>query len=77
MQPDKYTNIDTSVVGLSAEIIKFLKKEPTQKYNQLLNSLICKRGEEVKQNFLLALSFLFLLGKIKYHKDKDVLELLE
>ncbi len=76
IKPTKYTNINLSVIGLSAEIIKVLQSDSVQKYNQLLDRIIYKKGEEAKENFLLALGFLFLLGKIKYYKQEDVIQLL-
>ena len=76
IKPTKYTNIDLSVIGLSAEILRILQLDSTQKYNQLLDKIIYKKGEEVKENFLLALSFLFLLGKVEYYKQEDVIQVL-
>lgn len=72
----KYANIDLSVVGLSAEILGLLKNEQSQKYNQVLEKIIYSKGKEAKENFLLSLSFLYLLGKIRYYKQEDVIELL-
>ncbi len=77
IKPTKYTNINLSVIGLCTEIIKVLQSDSEQKYNQLLDRIICKKGEEAKENFLLALSFLFLLGKIKYYKQEDVIQLVK
>ena len=69
----KYTNIDLSVVGISIEIIKILKEDRLQKYNQILGKVIGKKGKQAQENFSLALSFLFLIGKIKYKTDCAVL----
>ena len=57
----KYTNIDLSVVGISIEIIKILKEDRLQKYNQILGKVIGKKGKQAQENFSLALSFLFLI----------------
>ena len=62
IKPTKYTNIDLSVLGLSTEILKLLLSENTLKYNQVIGRIIYKKGDEAKHNFLLALSFLYLLG---------------
>lgn len=75
LKPTKYTNINLSVVGLSAEILRTLQLDSTQKYNQLLDKIIYRKGEEAKENFLLALSFLFSLGKVEYYKQEDVVQL--
>ncbi len=76
IKPTKYTNINLSVIGLSIEILKILKEDCAQKYNQILGKIISKRGKQAQENFLLAFCFLFLTGKIKYHPKEDVIELL-
>ena len=53
-----------------------LKNEKVLKYEQILGKLIYKKGIQATENFLLALSFLYLLGKIKYYPKEDVIELL-
>jgi hypothetical protein len=76
IKPDKYTDVGLSVVGVGAEILLQLKKEPSQKYNSLQSKVIFRLGPAAKQNFLLALVFLFSLGKIRYHKKEDAVEYL-
>ena len=76
LKPTKYTNINLSVIGLSAEMIKLLKNDNIQKYDQILSKIIYKNGKQAKENFLQALSFLYLMGKIKYYPKDDVFELL-
>lgn len=75
LKPNKYTDIGLSVVGLSAEVLLQLKTDPSQKYNQLFGRVANKLGDGAKENFLLALVFLFSLGKIKYYQGEDVIEL--
>ncbi len=77
IRPTKYTNIDVSIIGLSAEIIKLLSVDRSLKYNNILGKIIHIKGESAKENFLLALNFLYMLGKIKYYPEEDVLELLK
>ena len=76
IKPTKYTNINLSIIGISADILSLLKIKNTQKYAQLFAKTIYKKGDGVKVNFLLALTFLFMLGKIKYYQKEDVVELL-
>ncbi|BAX80238.1 ABC-three component system middle component 8 [Labilibaculum antarcticum] len=73
IKPTKYTNIDLSILGLSSEILRLLIVDGSLKYNQILGKIIHKKGEEAKENFLLALSFLFLLGKVDYYPEEDVI----
>jgi len=76
IKPNKYTNIGLSVVGISFEILSVLRSENFQKYNQVLVKIKHKTGEEAKINFLHALSFLYMMGKIHYHPKSDIIELL-
>ncbi len=73
----KYTNIDFSVLGIGIEILKVLKNDRVQKYNNLLNKIISRKGKQAQENFLLALSFLFMTGKLKYYQKEDIIEFLE
>lgn len=72
----KYTDINLSVIGISAEILKVLQEDCVQKYNHLLGKVISRKGKQTKENFSLALSFLFLMGKIQYYQKEDVIEFL-
>lgn len=76
IKPTKYTNINLSVIGLSAEILKLLKDDNIQKYDQVFEKIIYRKGKQAKENFLLSLSFLYLMGKVKYYPKEDVFELL-
>lgn len=73
--PTKYTNVDLSVLGLSAEITHLLKDSQVEKYDKLYRKVIRKKGDMAKTNFVYALVFLYSLGKIKYYPDQDTLEL--
>lgn len=77
LKPNKYTDIQLSVVGISAEILSQLKNEPLQRYNSLQKKVAYRLGESSKENFLFALVFLFSLSKIKYYKREDAIELLK
>jgi len=76
IRPNKYTDVKLSILGVSAEILHALKEEQSQKYTHLLVNVSNRIGDGAKTNFLLALVFLFSLGKIKYHQEVDVIELL-
>ncbi len=76
IKPTKYTNVNVSVIGLSTEIIKVLKEERVQKYDQVLGKIKYRKGKQGNENFLLSLIFLYSLGKIKYYQEGDAIELL-
>jgi len=73
--PNKYTNVDLSVLGLSIEIMGVLKETRLEKYGSLSRKVIAKRGERAKNNFVYALVFLYSLNKIEYHPNQDLIGL--
>ena len=75
LKPNKYTNIDLSVLGIGTELLQQLAINPYQKYSQLYEKVIKRKGESAKENFLLSLNFLYSLGKIEYHPHQDIIEL--
>jgi hypothetical protein len=72
--PHKYLNLELSVISITAVILSVFKAENFIKYDDLLKKLIDLKGEEVKEVFLPSLSFLYLIGKLKYHKSIDSIE---
>lgn len=74
--PDKYMDLKTSPLKISADIIKLLLEEnKTIKYSSLYDYFFERYGDESEYILKPALSFLYLVGKIKYKKRKDELEL--
>lgn len=76
LRPNKYTNVSTSVVGISAVLLAQLRNEPAQKYRQLETNTLSQLSDSAKNNLPLALIFLYSLGKIRYHQKEDVVELI-
>lgn len=77
IKPDKYMNLNLSVVNIGGIILKSLSRCPIQKYDDLENMIITLQGEDAKYVFNQALSFLFLLGKINYQSSSDAITLVE
>jgi hypothetical protein len=77
LRPDKYTDIQQSVLGVSAELLSVLSRDQAVKFNQLEESVSYKLGESSKENLVLALTFLYSLGKIRYHQKEDIVELIQ
>ena len=71
IKPDRHTNIDLSVIIISAYILKQLNAFYDISYDDLLLKVIDDIGEGAKVNYPYALNFLFLLGKIKYINETD------
>ncbi len=74
---DKHTNLDYSVINISAFLINRLGYKGATKYDELLNDVLNEVGERASTNYPYALNFLFLLGKIKYEEQTDTFELNE
>lgn len=74
IKPHKYLDLNLSLVNLGGIIITILKQEQIIKYDDLLDRLILARGENVREVFLPALTFLYALGKVDYKRDIDVIE---
>lgn len=76
LQPNKYMSVELNIINISAEIIRILLSNGAMKYNSVLNLVIRKLGESSKYEFQNALSFLYLLNKIYYDNENDLLELI-
>ncbi len=79
LKPNKHMNLDISVLNLSAQILRILKKNRIIEHNKLL-SVLCKKFNnekkciEVKCTFLPAVNMLHLLGVLEYHIKTDSFE---
>ena len=71
IKPDRHTNLDTSILNISASILVEFKGNSLITYDSLLKRMTKALGEDIKELFPYSLSFLFLLGKIEYHKESD------
>lgn len=72
IRPNKYTNTDLSVLGISVTIVDSLTKTDSSKYDTLLNKIIRKRGDQARKNYTLALVFLYSIGKVHYDRKTDM-----
>lgn len=76
LMANKYMNYEISVINISASIINILLQNGTCKYEEVLDGIKRKHGEDSRYEFRNALNFLYLLGKIEYYFEDDVLELI-
>ena len=74
--PHKYLNLDLSVLNTGGLILMFMKELNVMKYDELLDKILLAQGEAAKEVFIPALEFLFLLGKIEYHKNIDAIKII-
>ena len=70
----KHMNLEISTLNIASVILKEMCKSKILKYDALFNKLSKKISDDIKFNFTNALSLLYLLGKIEYHKKTDSFE---
>lgn len=77
IRPDKYMNLDTSVLNVSVQILRLFKKSKLISFDDISNSVINKLGIKSKENIIYALNFLYLINRIKYHQEIDNFEVIK
>jgi len=68
---DRHTNPQTSVLNIGALIRGGLNYFYDISYDKLMKEVIDSVGAEAKENYLYAINFLYLLGKIEYIETTD------
>ncbi len=76
LKVDKHSNLELSVVNVSGVVIRILSDRKIVPFDELLGLLVDELGVDVKEVYLAALSFLYLLGKVEYYQNIDSVELL-
>ena len=73
IKPDKLLNLNLSVMRVTAEVILLFKEVSVLGYQEVLESLKLKVGDDAKFIYNQSLCFLYILGKIKYDEESDSL----
>jgi hypothetical protein len=71
IKPDKYTNLNLSLVNIGGVVLKSLCNCTIQKYEDLENHVTSVLGENSKLLFVPALSFLYAIGKSSVKRLTD------
>lgn len=71
IEPNKHTDIRTSVPYIAGLLLKEVKANGIIKYDELRRCVTMKVGHALGDNFEYALSFLYLLNKIEYNQPMD------
>ena len=77
IKPNKYTNLDLSVINVGGMILKSLSACSIQKYEDLESYIIATLGNPSKAVFVNALSYLFTVGRINYQESTDTINLVQ
>lgn len=78
IKPNIYTDLDNCIIKISSDVIRYLTsaRSNTMKYNTLLDKLKLKYGEDIYMNINIVFSFLYLIGKVDYNLERDMVVLL-
>lgn len=78
IRPDKYMDLKTSIIKIAADIISLLLKSENKKmkFKDLHDYFVSFYKDDTNYIINPALNFLYLVGKIKYRKSNDELELI-
>jgi hypothetical protein len=74
LTPRKSLNLETSVLRISALMLRELQKRGVIEFERLRALVVRRVGTDGELVFLSALNFLFLLGRVEYHLKNDTLE---
>lgn len=77
LKPHKFLNIELCVLNIAKDVILLLQDAQSIEYADLVSRLIQRHDKKVQEMIIPALNFLFLVGKIRYHRDNDSIELLQ
>ncbi len=74
--PDKYENLNESIIVISMNIFNNIKKKKVLSYHDLSSCLKNKEWKPVNHtNFICALLLLYAFNKIEYIVEKDIFKL--
>ena len=73
--PNKYTNLDNSILKIGGDILRILTQREIVTYDEVLTEVTNLNGNKSKINYLYSLNLLFLLGKIEYFEKEDMLKI--
>lgn len=77
IRPNKYTKLDACTIRVSAVLVKQLREKQICSFNELHEFVARGLSDDALVEFIPALNFLFLLGKIKYYPSKDMVEFIQ
>lgn len=75
LEPHRFMNLDYSVVNVSSLVIQCLLERGDYELHSLLDYARVSCEEINEQDIMLAVSFLYLLGKVEYQKESDLVSM--
>lgn len=75
--PSKHLDLDRSVLRVSSEVLRELRKRRVMEYGALVRLIKRRAGDDGDIVVAPALNFLYVLGRIEYHAKNDSFEYLD
>jgi hypothetical protein len=73
IRPTKYLDLDACVLNVAAHILSRMSAVSVVTYDEMLKSVETTLTPRARNEFVLALDLLYLLGKISYQEETDTL----
>jgi hypothetical protein len=73
IRPTKYLDLDACVLNVAAHILSRMSEVSVLTYDEMLKSVETNLTARARNEFVLALDLLFLLGRISYQEETDTL----
>lgn len=74
LKPSKYTDPQVSILAVAATVIEVFMNVKRLRFVELHERVVLRLGDGAKENFIQAVSFLFVVGKISYTEEADYFE---
>lgn len=72
LTPHRFMNLDYSLVNVASQVVQCLKERGSDNLHEVLAYAQTSCKEINEQDVMLAISFLYLLGKVEYKKEQDL-----
>ena len=74
IRPTRLLDLDACVVNVAAHVLTRLSVVSVMTYDELLASVETDLTPRARNDFVLALDLLYLLGRIGYHDETDTIQ---
>lgn len=72
LKPHRFMDFDYSLVNVASQVVQCLRERGKNKLHEILSYTKTSCEEINEQDVMLAISFLYLLGKVEYIKETDL-----
>lgn len=73
IRPTKHLDLDACLVNIAAHVLAKLSVTSVMTYEELLKSVETNLTPRARNDFVLALDLLFVLGQVSYHDETDTI----